>query len=57
MKPNNHLFLSAFFFVVYLIVEFTEIYGDSTWFKAFLLILGATFLISGISRKRKKKKE
>lgn len=40
---------------VYLIVEFTEIYGHPTWFKAFSFILGATFLISGISLKQKEK--
>jgi len=56
MKTNNYFFLSAFFFAVYLIFEFTEIFGDSSWFKFFLVILFITFLISGISIKLKKNK-
>lgn len=54
LKSTNYLFLSVIFFVVYLVIEFTNIYGDSAWFKAFLLILCFTFLVSGISIKLKK---
>jgi len=53
-KKNNYLFLSGFFFCVFLVVEFTDIYGDSGWFKTFLIILFTTFLISGIASKEKK---
>lgn len=55
MKSNNYLIFSGISIGVYLIVEFTEIYGHPTWFKAFSFILGATFLISGISLKQKEK--
>ena len=51
-KRSTYLFLSGFFLVVFLVVEFTDIYGDPGWFKFFLLILIATFFISGISIKR-----
>ena len=53
-KQTNYFFLAGLFFVVYLVKEFTDIYGDSGWFKAFLIILSVTFLISGISNRRKK---
>ncbi|MBK9042937.1 MAG: hypothetical protein IPN97_06980 [Saprospiraceae bacterium] len=53
-KQTNYFFLAGLFFVVYLVMEFTDIYGDSGWFKAFLIILSVTFLISGISNRRKK---
>lgn len=55
-KPTNYFFLSGLFFVVWLVVEFTDIYGDSGWFKAFLLILSATFLLSGIAGRKKENK-
>ncbi len=53
-KQTNYFFLSGLFFVVFLLIEFTDIYGDPVWFKAFVLILSATFLISGIASKKKK---
>ena len=40
---------TGLFLVVYLVVEFTDIYGNPGWFKAFLLILTVTFLIIGLS--------
>jgi len=53
-KNNNYFLLSGLFFLAFLVMEFTDIYGDSGWFKAFLLILFTTFLISGIAIKKKK---
>jgi uncharacterized membrane protein len=53
-KQTNYFFLAGLFFVVYLIMEFTEIYGDSGWFKAYLIILSVTFLITGIANRNKK---
>jgi len=53
-KPTNYFFLSGLFFVVFLVLEFTDIYGDSGWFKAVVLILTATFLFSGFAMKKKK---
>jgi Ca2+/Na+ antiporter len=54
MKQTNYFLLAGLFFVVFLVMEFTEIYGDSGWFKAFLIILFVTFLISGIANRKKK---
>jgi len=56
-KANTYLFLAAIFLAAYLIIEFTAIYGDSGWVKAFLLIAFVTYLLSGISRKRKELKK
>lgn len=53
-KQTNYIFLAGFFFVFFLVIEFTEIYGDSGWFKAFLIILSVTFLISGIANRKNK---
>lgn len=53
-KQTNYFFLAGVFFVVYLIMEFTEIYGNSGWFKAFLIILSVTFLLTGIATRNKK---
>lgn len=53
-KQTNYFFLSGLFLVIFLVMEFTDIYGDSGWFKAFLLMASATFLIIGFSRKQKK---
>ena len=53
-KSNNYLLLAGICVVAYLVIEFTDIYGDPGWFKFFLVLLGITFLISGISLKRKK---
>lgn len=55
-KPTNYFFLSGLFFVVWLVVEFTDIYGNSGWFKAFLLILSATYFISGVAGRVKENK-
>lgn len=52
-KSTNYIFLAGLSLVFYLVLEFTDIYGNSGWFKFFLVLLGATFLISGISIKRK----
>lgn len=54
MKQTNYFFLAGLFFVVFLVMEFTEIYGNSVWFKAFLIILSVTFLISGIAKRKMK---
>lgn len=53
-KQTNYIFLAGLFFVVCLVMEFTEIYGDSVWFKAFLIILSVTFLIACIANRKKK---
>ena len=53
-KQINYYFLAGLFFVVFLVIEFTEIYGDSGWFKAFLLILSVTYLLSGIANRKNK---
>ena len=53
-KGTNYFFLSGLFLVVYLVVEFTDIYGSPGWFKAFVLILTVTFLIIGLSNRTKK---
>ncbi|MCD6660098.1 MAG: hypothetical protein LT105_08055 [Lentimicrobium sp.] len=52
-KKTNYFFLSGFFLVAFLVVQFTGIYGNPGWFKAFLLILSATFLISGFADRKK----
>lgn len=57
MKSKNYFFLSIIFIGFFFIVQFTEIYGNSTWFKAFLLIIGGAFLLGGLSQKRKEKNE
>lgn len=54
-KSNNYLLLSALFFFGFLVVKYTDTFGNSSWFKLFLIILCITFLISGISQKKKKK--
>ncbi|MEZ4878211.1 MAG: hypothetical protein R2805_11755 [Flavobacterium sp.] len=56
-KQTNYFFLSAFFLVAFLISQFSDIYKSPTWFKAFVLILSITFLISGISNSQSKKNE
>ncbi len=57
MKPTNYFFLAGLFFVVFLVFEFTDIYGVPGWVKVFVLILATTFLWSGIAVKRKKDNE
>ena len=53
-KQTNYIFLAGLFFVVYLVIEFTEIYGNPGWFKAFLIIIAVSFLITGIANRKKK---
>jgi hypothetical protein len=38
-KQNNYLFLAGVFFVEFLVLEFTSIYGDSGWFTKYALVL------------------
>jgi len=52
-NKSNYFLLSALFFVAFLVAQFTDIYGNSGWFKAFALILATTFLVNGISESRK----
>jgi|JRYD01.1.fsa_nt_gb hypothetical protein len=52
-KQTNYYFLSGFFFVVFLISQFTDVYKSPMWFKAFVLILCVAFLISGLANKTK----
>jgi hypothetical protein len=53
-KPINYFLLSALFFVAFLMVQFTHIYGNPGWFKVFVLILSTSFLVSGIVNSKKK---
>ena len=53
----NYFLLSALFFTVFLLVQFTDIYGNSTWFKFFVILLSVTFLVSGIQQRKKSKSE
>lgn len=53
-KQTNYFFLAGLFLVVFLVMEFTEIYGDSRWYKAILIILSVTFLITGMANRKKK---
>lgn len=57
MKQTNYFLLSGLFFVAFLVTEFTDIYGNPGWFKAFTLIVSAAFLISGIVNKKKNGKD
>lgn len=57
MKHNNYFILAGLFFVSFLVIQFTDIYGDPVWFKAILIISGITFLLSGISMKKKSNNE
>ncbi|SOE19706.1 hypothetical protein SAMN06298216_0210 [Spirosomataceae bacterium TFI 002] len=52
-KSTKYLLLAALFLVGFLMIQYTNIYGDSTWAKAFFLIGAASFLLGGISLKRK----
>ena len=51
-KKTNYLILSCIFLIAFLVLEFTDIYGDPQWFKFYTLILFFTFLISGLRVKR-----
>jgi uncharacterized membrane protein YhdT len=52
-KSTNYFILTGLCIIGYLVIEFTDIYGNPGWFKFFLIILGVTFLSSGISTKKK----
>jgi hypothetical protein len=52
-KRQNYFLLAGLFFVGFLLLEFTTIYGDPGWFKAFVLIAGITFLISALASQQK----
>lgn len=54
-NSQTYFILSGLFFVAFLAVQFTSIYGDSGWFKVFTLIVSASFLISGINSNRNSK--
>lgn len=56
MTYKKYLSLSVVFLMGYLVIEFTDIYGNPGWFKFYLVIIGVTFLISGISEYSKTKK-
>lgn len=49
-KRPNYFMLAGLFFVAFLVVQFTYIYGDSTWFKVFALIISGSFVVSGLSK-------
>jgi hypothetical protein len=51
---NNYFFLAALFTVVLLVMELTDIYGDSGWVKMFFTILILTYLLAGFSRMKDK---
>jgi len=53
-KQTSYFFLSGLFFVVFLLMELTDIYDPPVWFKAMLLILCISFLFSGFASKTKK---
>jgi hypothetical protein len=56
MNTKSKYFLFAsLFLIVFLVVQFTDMYGTSKWFKAFLLILFFSFIVSGISKSNKPK--
>ncbi len=56
MNTKSKYFLFAsLFLIVFLVVQFTDMYGNSKWFKAFLLILSFSFIVSGISKSNKPK--
>lgn len=52
---RTYFILSGLFFAAFLVVQFTSIYGDASWFKVFTLILSASFLYIGINYKRNSK--
>jgi hypothetical protein len=51
---NNYFFFAALFTVVVLVMELTDIYGDSGWVKMFFAILILTYLLAGFSRMKDK---
>jgi len=53
MNAKSNYFLLAGLFL--LIIQFTDIYGNSAWFKTFLLILIFSLFTGGISKSNKPK--
>jgi len=51
-KKTNYFLLAGLFFAAFLLFEFTDIYSKSTWIKVFFLLIAATFLLSGFSKKQ-----
>mgnify|MGYP000285958465 CR=1 FL=1 len=51
-KQPNYFFLSGLFFIGFIVIQFTDIYGDSSWFKVFLLIAFVSFLVGGFLKKK-----
>ncbi|WP_188598829.1 hypothetical protein [Polaribacter pacificus] len=56
-KSNNYLLLSALFILGFLVIQYTDIYGDAVWFKWFLIIAGASFLIGSVTERKKERKK
>lgn len=55
MKPKKqYLLLGALALLVYTLMQYTAI--EYSWMKWFMLILSATFLISGFAHKKQTKK-
>lgn len=50
---SNYFLLAGLILIFFLVVQYTDIYGNSTWFKAFLLILVISLIGGGISHKPK----
>lgn len=52
---SNYFLLAGLFLLFFLILQLTDIYGNSAWFKAFLLILIISLFTGGISKSNKPK--
>jgi hypothetical protein len=48
----KYLLLSIVFILVFLVLEFTDIYGDPKWFKIYTVIVFFSFFLGGLSIKR-----
>ena len=48
----KYFLLSIVFILVFLVLEFTDIYGDPKWFKIYTIIVFFSFFIGGLSIKR-----
>lgn len=57
MNKKFYFYLAVLFFAVFLLVEFTSIFGSPGWFKIYLLISCAGFLAGGLSSKINNKNE
>ena len=58
MKASQKYFLlAAMFGLAYLVVTYTDIYGSSTWFRAFTVIAAIAYVINGLSHLKKEKKQ